>query len=185
MIHLSFKKFKLFPSVAIQMIIVLSLFATPLFSVVVEKILAKIEKDIFTLSDLKIARAFQLVEIVFEDQKQLNDMEYIEKIIDSKLIYSEGMILKVINVTDKEVQEKIDQIKILKGENFNESLEKFEISEFFLRKLIREQLYAKKYFVLRRDFFLGFGDEEGKKKMNQWLLRLRNKSSVQILNGVN
>ncbi|MBU1626386.1 hypothetical protein KKB18_03375 [bacterium] len=170
---------------------IISLFLTflfivplPLHTEVVEKILAKMEGRIFTLSDFKIAKTFQLVEIVYGETKDINDDSYLKKLIDAELIYRESSLFKIIELTDDEVNEKLNFLKENMGKKFDFNLQKFQISEEYLRKLIREKLSAKKYFELRKNFFLGFGEEIGKAKMEEWLISSRNKASLKIISEV-
>jgi len=153
-------------------------------SEIVEKILATIEGKIFTLSDLEIAKTFALVEIVFEKAEIPDDRAYLERMIDAELIYREGVLLKIVSVTEEEVDKKLNMIKKEMGDNYTSNLERIEISEDYLKNLIREKLFTRKYYTLRKDFFLGFGKEEGETKMNEWLESLRNKASLKILKEV-
>ena len=51
----------------------------------------------------------------------------------------------------------------------------------YLNSLIRQKLYARKYINLRKDFFLGFGKEEGIVKMQEWFQNMREKAKLKIL----
>jgi len=153
----------------------------PLYPKIVEKIIGSINGKIFTLSDCEIERKFLLGEIVFENLKSENILQYLEKLIDAELIYREGKMLKIIHVSEDEVKNRIEYLIDIMGDEFYKELTRFEISKKDLAKLIREKIYAKKYFELRRNFFKGFGEEEGKIKMDEWIKSMRKKAGFKLL----
>jgi hypothetical protein len=154
------------------------------YSEIVEKILAKSEDRIFTQSDLEIAKTFQLVEILYGKAEKPNDDLYLSNLIDSALIYKEGMLLKIIEITNDEIDQRYAILKESIGTDFSVNLKKYDISEDNLKILIKEKLLAKKYLEIRKNFFMGFGDEKGNIKMQEWLIGLREKASLKILKDV-
>jgi hypothetical protein len=150
----------------------------------VEKILAKIEGRIFTQSDLEITKTFQLVEIIYGKTETPNDDLYLSNMIDSELIYKEGTLLKIIAITDKEIENELALLKESIGINFSANLKKYEITEDNLKILIKEKMLARKYLDIRKNFFMGFGEEKGNVKMQEWLIGLREKAGLKILKEV-
>ena len=181
----SLKKKSILKSIAFFCLTYIVLVYPPVLdSAVVEKILARIEGKIFTLSDIEIARSFLLVEITFETIDRENESVYLNALIDTELIYRECMLLKIVDVIDDEVENRYEYLKKSLGKSFKTKLHKLEISEDHLKKLIEEKLYTKKYYDLREDFFIGFGEEEGKTKMEEWIKSLREKAELKIIGGV-
>jgi hypothetical protein len=150
------------------------------YSEIVEKILASVDDRIFTLTDFQIAKKFGLVEIVFGNSK-LDDKDYLNKLIDSELIYREALLLKMVDVDNQEPEKLLDNIKKRTSDEYIPTLKKFDITEGHLLMLIREKLIAKKHYDMRKSFFEGFGGVEGEKKFIEWLQELRQRATVRIV----
>ena len=148
---------------------------------VVEMILAKVQNKVFTLSDYQIARKFQLVEIVFNEVETSDPDHYLVKLIETELIYREGSILKIVKVSNEEIKETLNNIKSSISENYSVYLDDLDIREEFLIKLIQEKLIAKKHYDIRVNFFKGFGEEDSKTKIREWLDGLKTKAKMKIL----
>lgn len=107
---------------------------------VIDKIVALVDDDIITLTDIRVASAFDLFGLREKEGGDLNLMNVLEKIIDMKVVLKLAKDEK-IEVDDKTLDESWKKWRTQMGEDRFISYQKaFGLSDDDLKKLLKEKL---------------------------------------------
>ncbi len=132
------------------LIFVVFLFAvSSAYAVLIERIVATIDSEVITYSDLQIERVFKLSEAANEGALQ--------ELIDRRLLLMEAQKFKI---TETEEESKKDQIKFqeiknqLGEDNFYRNLKEYNLEESDIIKRLQDKSLAEKFINFRINFFV-------------------------------
>lgn len=109
------------------------------FQETIDRIVAVVNEEVITLTDLRIARAFGLFEDKAEEPTKLSFSDILERLIDQKLVIQLSAEKASVNVQELDAYEKRLQER-MGEEKIKEAFQGFGLDWSGLREYIRERL---------------------------------------------
>ncbi|MBI5192479.1 MAG: hypothetical protein HZA08_03425 [Nitrospirae bacterium] len=180
-------------------------------AVIVDRIVATVDSDVITYSDLKIERTFNMT--------NAPEREVLQELIDRRLLLIEAKKFKITETEEEsqKTQQRFNEIKdILGKEKFSENLKEYNLTEPDIIKMLKEKYLAEKFVSFRINFFVIIPDNsikayytehkndfmdtklesvyeeiksrlfqsESRKRLQEYMVQIRKKAKITINNSV-
>lgn len=180
-------------------------------AVIIDRIVATVDSDVITYSDVKIEKAFNMT--------HLSDEQVLQELIDRRLLLIEAKKFKITE-TEEDVRKTQLRFKEIKGilgeEKFSENLKEYNLTEPDIIKMLKEKNLAEKFVSFRINFFVIIPDNaikayyaehkndftntkpesvneeiksrlfqvESRKRLQEYMVQIRRKAKITINNSV-
>lgn len=180
-------------------------------AVLVDRVVATVDSDVITYSDIKIERTFNMTSVPVE--------EVLQELIDRRLLLIEAKKFKIIETEEegRKTQQRLTEIKDKLGEEkFSENLKHYNLTEPDIIKMLKEKYLAEKFVSFRINFFVIIPDNsikayytehksdfidtkledvyeeiksklfqiESRKRLQEYMVQIRRKAKITINNSV-
>lgn len=180
-------------------------------SAMVDRIVATVDSDVITYSDVKIEKAFNMTHV--------SDEQVLQELIDRRLLLIEAKKFKITETEEegRKTQLRFNEIKDILGEDkFLENLKEYNLAEQDIIKMLKEKNLAEKFVSFRINFFVIIPDNaikayynehkndfinrkteavneeiksrlfqvESRKRLQEYMVQIRRKAKITINNSV-
>ena len=131
-------------------------------AVIIDRIVATVDSDVITYSDVKIEKAFNMTPVT--------DEQVLQELIDRRLLLIEAKKFKITETEEegRKTQLRFNEIKDILGEDkFSENLKEYNLAEKDIIKILKEKNLSEKFVSFRINFFVIIPDNAIKAYYNE------------------
>ena len=160
--------------------ILLPVFASPASAELVDRIVASVNNDVITLSELERAVAFNVAFGGKNDDKLRS--ETLEGLINRHLLIQEAYRLKFVEVSDQDINAEIEKLKLRLGsENaFAGFLARLDITREQLGRMLGERILVEKFIEKKIGLYVRVSRDEARDYFNNHPAEFRDKRFQEV-----
>jgi peptidyl-prolyl cis-trans isomerase SurA len=181
-----------FRSILLPVFMLVAVLAVPLFepaaaqAELIERVIASVNNDVITLSDLRQAVAFNREasggKKTGEENGRSLARETLDGLINRKLLLQEAARLRFVDVSDQEVSAELDRVRRGIGSDaaYRVFLSRSAMTEEELKEMLREQLLVQRFVQRKIDLYARVSHDDAEAYYNDHRSEYANRSFADV-----
>jgi peptidyl-prolyl cis-trans isomerase SurA len=161
-------------------ILCLLLFSCPAWATLIDRVVASVNNQVITLSELNQAVAFNA--LVGREKREKIRSETLEGLINRRLLMQEASRLKFVEISEQDVDGEIEKLKKRLGseKNFADFMREADISREQLARMFRERLLVERFIEKKIGLFIRVTRDEAQAFYDRNAERFKGQSFQQV-----